>query len=227
MESLKTPVFFNLNHDLVNNLLETVSFAYITSFIFYLIVVVTKNIEDKNKVYKIIEEPLTVFINELCSVYKSKDPHPSTESINVKELLLMQIPEIIEQKENLYAVSNGTNIVNGQITQIPWIFWFKKINDRFLSDTNDLFNKYSFFLDTETGINYEKLKISEYMRLVDSACQVNINNLGELELHQKFKSHHEEFLKIFSTVFKNYKTEIIYDNDRYSLKIKSRYKFKK
>ncbi len=195
IESLKIPVFLNFDPDSINKLLETFSFSftYITSFIFYLIVVVTKNREDKYKVYKILEEPLVVFINELCSVYKTKDPHPSTQSINVKELLLIQIPRIIEQKENLYTVSNGTNIVNGQITQIPWIFWFKKINDRFLSDTNDLFSKYSFFLDTETGINYEKLKISDYTRLVNSACQVNINNLGQLELHQKFKNHHDFF----------------------------------
>jgi len=220
-EYLKIPVLFNLNPDSVNKLLETISIAYITSFIFYLIVVVTKNIEDKNKVYKILEEPFIVFINDLCAVYKTKIPQPSTESINVKELLLTQIPEIIDQKESLYANSIGTNIIDGQLTQISWIEWLKKINDRFLSDTNDLFSKYSFFLDVETGIKYEKLKISDYTRLVNSACMVRNNNLEQLELNQKFKVHHEDFLIIFQAVFKKYKNEIKYDDNRFSFNMKS------
>ena len=222
LEDLKIPVIFDLNPEILNKLLETIAFAYITSFIFYLIVVVLKDKEDKNKVYKILEEPLTVFINELCSVYKTMNPEP--DSISVEELLLVQIPKVISQQKQLYSNSNGTRIHKGTIQQISWIEWLKKINDRFLEDTNDLFTKYSFFLDTETGLLYEKLKISDYTRLINSSCLVKINSLEQLEINSKFKTHHQSFYKIFKTVFKGKKTEIRIVNDRFSLRIEPRFK---
>lgn len=215
LDFLKTPVLFGLDAKLVNKFLETLSFAYITSFIFYGIVVILKKNEDRVKIYEILEEPFTVYVNQLCTVYKTKNP-PRT-SISVEELLLNQIPDIINQKNDLYSVSNGTNFVQKPL-QLSWIEWLKKINDRLLADTNDVFYKYSNFLETETGASYEKLKISNYSRLVDSANVTRIDNLSSLGLDEKFKVHHKFFLTIFKKVFKNYHTEIVYDNDRFSLR---------
>jgi len=203
--------------DNINRLLEVVSLAFITSYLFYFIVNVLKERGDKKNAHIILRKRFEPFINELCSICRDNNNHNAPFS--VEELLTTKIPEFLREQD-LNEISPGTEIVEGKLVGISWIQWLHKINNRFIKNTNDVFIKYSTYLDSGTSLQYEELRITNYTTLLNSASLMTMNNINNLSVDEKFKVHHEILYKMFETVFKGKKTEIVFEDDRFRLNIK-------
>lgn len=216
-ENLRLPMLVDVDHVKFNKLLETFSLSYIASFIFFLIVVRFQEVNNQRKIFALLEEPLRSFVDTTCSVYKHCSPLEKANAIEVEIFFRETMPTSLGDVTNYYAISAGTNITNGKITQISLISWLKKINDIFITESGELVKHYGIFLDVDTITLFEELKFTDYTRLINSANTVQINNLSSLDIPEKYRVHHEIIGKIIKQVFSNKRVFIGFRGDRYMM----------
>lgn len=216
-ENLRIPMIVDLDHGNINKLLEIISLSYITSFIFFIIVVRLQEVNNQKKIFALLEEPLRLFIDANCSVYRHCNPSGKANTIELAKFFYETMPTSLGNVTNYYAISDGTNITNGNIDQLSLVAWLKKINDSFISDGGELVNNYGMFLDVRTITLMEELKFTDYTRLVNAANTIPINNLSSLDIPGKYKVHHDLVNKIIKKIFYRQRIFIGYKDERYML----------
>lgn len=213
-DDLRFPMLVNINASNFNKLLEVISLSYITSFIFYLVVVKLQETNNQKKIHTLLEEPVRALVDSTCMLYKNCNPNHDEVAIEIESLFKKKIPSSLENLTDFYSISNGANITQGRPQQISFIAWLKKINDGFNNDAGELVKHYGMFLDVDTISLFEELKCTDYTRLINSASIAKIGNISDLGISDKYREHHQIFIKIATQVYSGRKIYIGKKDDR-------------